>query len=80
MPYTNFETNFLPMGTELEVAHNVRANAGSGDSQRVRDQNRIQRYRFFKAGDENWSAEKWERELRDRGFDRYSVRKKAPMA
>ena len=70
MTSINLETNFLPMGTEFEVAHNVRANAGSGDSQRVRDQKtEFNDTASFKAGDENWTVEKWESELRDRGFD-----------
>ena len=70
MPYTNFETNFLPMGTEFEITHNQRASLGSGDSPRQRRQKeRFNDTASFKAADENWGYEKWGRELRDRGFD-----------
>ena len=66
----NFETNFLPMGTEFETTHNVPATIGSGDSPRQRRQKeQFNDTASFKAHDGRWDEAKWERELRDRGFD-----------
>ena len=75
MTSINLETNFLPMGTEFETAHNVRANVGSGDSPRQRRQKeRFNDTASFIAGDGNWDVDRWESELRNRGFDWVQVK------